>query len=105
MNEVPMDGLPDTSQGGASFAVPDLIIAKGWADYHGLRFSIELDRKIDGIMHEEVLCFELPRFRRWELWRSGYAVIARPDSRVLIRFDSLPEALEGLGLEAMILSA
>lgn len=90
---------------GRSFEVPDLLIAQAWAEYHGLTFTIELDRMIDGVLCEEVLCFAIPRFRSWTAWRSGSDVVAFPDSGLPMRFASLPDALEGLGLQEMILSA
>ena len=95
----------ESPRSGCSFELPDLLIAQAWAEYHGLSFSIELDRMIDGVVCEEVLCFAIPRFRSWTVWRSGADVIAFPDSGLTIRFASLPDALEGLGLEQMILSA
>ncbi len=100
-----MDDLSIRPEIGLSFELPHLIIARAWADYHGLSFTIELDRLICGTMCDEVLCFSLPRFRYWTLWRSGDRVVAQPDSGPALSFPSLPEALEGLGLEEMILSA
>jgi hypothetical protein len=100
-----MGNQSESSHSGRCFAVPDLLIAQAWAEYHGLTLTIELDRVIDGVLCEEVLCFAIPRFRSWTMWRRAADVVAFPDSGLPIRFASLPDALEGLGLEEMILSA
>jgi len=100
-----MHATSDTPESGESFAVPDLMIAQAWAEYHGLRFVVELDRLVDGRAYEEVLCFSLAHFRHWTVWRSGEEIVALPDAGSLSRFPTLSEALEGLGLEELILSA
>jgi hypothetical protein len=102
--EVQMRDQSESTRTGRSFELPHLLIAQAWAEYHGLSLTIELDRVIDGVACEEVLCFAIPRFRSWTMWHSGADVIALPDSGLPVRFASLPDALEGLGLEEIILS-
>ena len=100
-----MRDLPESPENGRSFAVPDLIIAKAWADYHSLIFTVELDRTIGNATCEEVLSVTLPRFRRWTIWRKENEVVVATAGAPPRRFPSLPEALEGLGLDEIILSA
>lgn len=90
---------------GRSFSIPDLMIASGWASYHGLDFTVDLDRKLAGAVCEEVLRFSIPRYRDWIVWRWGTKVLAQAENGPIERFASLPEALDGLGLSEMILSA
>ena len=92
-------------QAGRSFSIPDLMIARAWASYHGLDFVVDLDRKLAGALCEEVLRFSIPRYREWMVWCWGSQVLAQASNGPIERFTSMSEALEGLKLNEMILSA
>lgn len=95
----------ESGQPGRSFSIPDLMIARAWASYHGLDFIVDLDRKLAGAVCEEVLRFSIPRYREWMVWRWGTNVLAQATHGPIERFATLAEALEGLRLNEMILSA
>ncbi|MBN8928140.1 MAG: hypothetical protein BGO51_22525 [Rhodospirillales bacterium 69-11] len=83
---------------GLAFDLPDLFMAQGWAEFHGLRLVVELDGCTDGEEYEEVLAFYPPNsaFRRWMMWRSAKGIVVQPMMGRTRRFDSVAEALEHL---------
>jgi hypothetical protein len=80
---------------GFSFDVPDLLLLQGWADYHDLRMTIELDICADGDEYEESLgLYDANRaFRRWMIWRSIDAIVVQPAMGRAMQFDCMGEAL------------
>lgn len=92
-----------TPRPGDAFSIPDLMIARAWAEYHDLDLRVELDRTIDGVEPEEVLAFYRPGgcFPRWTMWHSERSVVVMPDFGPARRFSSLPDALEGVGVGVM----
>ena len=83
---------------GLSFDVPDLVLARAWADFHELRMEMELDCSAEGDEYEEMIgLFErLTGFRRWSVWRSCDGIVAQPMVGRPMMFDSVAEALETL---------
>lgn len=81
---------------GLSFNVPDLLMAQGWADFHDLRMSIDLDVCADGDEYEELLgLYERRRaFRRWMIWRSCDSIVVQPTMGRKILFDCMADALD-----------
>lgn len=88
---------------GDAFSIPDLMIARAWAEFHELELRIELDCAIDGFEAEEALAFYKSggSFPRWTMWHSHQSVVVMPDFGPAQTFASLPEALEGVGVEVM----
>ena len=83
---------------GLSFDVPDLLMLRGWADFHDLRLAIELDVCADGDEYEELLgLYDRDRaFRRWMIWRSCDGIVVQPAMGHSMLFDYMGDALEVL---------
>jgi hypothetical protein len=83
---------------GLSFEVPDLLMLRGWAEFHDLRMAIELDVSVDGDEYEELLgLYEKDRaFRRWMIWRSCEGIVVQPAMGRPMRFDFMGDALDML---------
>jgi hypothetical protein len=83
---------------GLSFTVPELMIMSAWAEYHGLRMSIELDTCVEGAVYEEVVAFYAPGMplRRWTLWRTADAIVAEALHGAPLRSDCVGVILEML---------
>jgi hypothetical protein len=98
VKEVPMQ-LPRVSvkvPTGLSFEVPDLVMLKGWSEYHELRMAIELDVCADGDEYEELLGLyeQTSAFRRWMIWRSCDGIVVQPTMGRTMLFDCMADALE-----------
>ncbi|HJS85188.1 MAG TPA: hypothetical protein VJ779_06980 [Acetobacteraceae bacterium] len=65
---------------GIAFSVPELLILRGWAEYHAIRVVVELDHCVDGAEYEEVIALYPAgsSLRQWTLWRSREAVVVEP---------------------------
>lgn len=83
---------------GLAFDLPDLLMAQAWAEFHGLRMVIELDRHADGHACEEILAFYPPRAAacRWTMWRAASGVVAQAILGRRQPFAAVAEALEQL---------
>ncbi len=83
---------------GLSFDVPDLLMLRGWTDYHGLRLLIELDVCAEDEEYEEFLGLYEPTcaFRRWMMWRSCDGIVVQPAMGRMMLFDRMAEVLEAL---------
>lgn len=91
--------LPRTSvkvPTGLSFEIPDLLMLRGWADFHELRMAIELDVCAEGDEYEELLGLydRTCAFRRWMLWRSCEGIIVQPAMGRTMLFDRMADVLE-----------
>jgi hypothetical protein len=91
--------LPRTSvkvPTGLSFDVPDLLMLRGWADFHDLRMAIDLDVCAEGDEYEELLgLYDKDRaFRRWMIWRSCDGIVVQPAMGRTMLFDFMADALE-----------
>jgi hypothetical protein len=87
-----------TAPNGLSFEIADLVLLQGWADFHGLQMTVELDHCVEGDEYEEVIGFYTQdnRLRRWILWRSATAIVVQPLIGRSIRFGSVADAIETL---------
>jgi hypothetical protein len=83
---------------GLSFAIPDLLMLQGWADFHDLRLAIDLDVCADGDEYEELLgIYDRDRaFCRWMIWRSCDGIVVQPTMGRQMLFDFMGDALEFL---------
>ena len=89
---------------GLAFEIGDLVLLKGWADFHGLQMVVELDHWVEGDEYEEVIAFyaNKNRLRRWILVAFGRgsrcAAADRPQSPLRLRggCDREPGSREGL---------
>jgi hypothetical protein len=81
---------------GLSFEIPDLLMIRGWADFHELRMAIELDVCTDGDEYEELLgLYDKDRvFRRWMFWRSRDGIVVQPMMGRRMLFDRMADALD-----------
>jgi hypothetical protein len=88
--------MPPKIPTGLSFDIPDLLMLRGWADFHELRMAIELDVCADGDEYEELLgLYDKDRaFRRWMIWRSGDGIVVQPAMGRPMLFDFMGDALE-----------
>lgn len=83
---------------GFSFDIPDLLMLRGWADFHDLRMAIDLDVCADGDEYEELLgLYDKGRtLRRWMIWRSCEGIVVQPAMGRPMLFDFMGDALEML---------
>lgn len=83
---------------GLSFDVPDLLMLRGWAEFHDLRMAIDLDVCADGDEYEELLgLYDKDRaFRRWMIWRSCEGIVVQPAMGRPMVFDFMGDALDML---------
>jgi hypothetical protein len=83
---------------GLAFEIGDLVLLKGWADFHGLQMVVELDHWVEGDEYEEVIAFyaNKNRLRRWILWRSAEEVVVQPLIGRSLRFACVADAIESL---------
>ncbi len=87
------------SASGLAFSVPDLLLARAWAEFHDLSIVVELDRRVDGRLCDEVLAFysQDRRQRRWLMWRLWDGIMVEHDAdRSTRSFASVVDALEAL---------
>ena len=87
-----------TAPTGLAFEISDLVLLQGWADFHGMQMTVELDHCVEGDEYEEVVAFYTPdnRLRRWILWRSVTDVVVQPLIGRSIHFGSVADAIETL---------
>ena len=83
---------------GLAFEIPDLMLLKGWADFHNVQMVVELDHCVEGDEYEEVVALygRDSKLRRWILWRSAQAIVVQPLIGRSCRFATVPEALESI---------
>ena len=83
---------------GLSFDIADLILIKGWTEYHDIRMVVELDHSVEGEEYEEVVALYTNdrMLRRWILWRSACDVVVQPLLGRPRHFDCVADALESL---------
>ena len=83
---------------GLAFEIADLMLLQGWADFHYVQMTVELDHCVEGDEYEEVIAFYAKdsQLRRWILWRSSGEIIVQPLIGRSCRFVSVADALESL---------
>jgi hypothetical protein len=83
---------------GLSFDVPDLLMVRGWSDFHDFRMAIDLDVCVEADEYEELLgIYESTcAFRRWMIWRSCDGIVVQPTMRHTMIFDTMADVLETL---------
>lgn len=83
---------------GLSFDIPDLLMVRGWAEFHSIRMTIDLDVCTDDDEYEEMIgLYDSSHvFRRWMLWRSREGIVVQPGVGRRMLFDAMGDALEFL---------
>jgi hypothetical protein len=83
---------------GLAFEIADLMLLQGWADFHDVQMTVELDHCVEGDEYEEVIAFYAKdsQLRRWILWRSSGEIIVQRLIGRSCRFVSVADALESL---------
>jgi hypothetical protein len=83
---------------GLAFEIADLMLLQGWADFHDVQMTVELDHCVEGDEYDEVIAFYAKdsQLRRWILWRSSGEIIVQPLIGRSRRFVSVADALESL---------
>jgi hypothetical protein len=83
---------------GLSFEIPDLLMLRGWAEYHDLRMAIDLDVCVDADEYEELLGLydRSCAFRRWMIWRSCDGIEVQPAMGRRMLFDRMADVLDVL---------
>ena len=83
---------------GLAFEIADLMLLQGWANFHEVQMTVELDHCVEGDEYEEVVAFYAKdsRLRRWILWRSGGEIVVQPLIGRSCRFSRVVDALESL---------
>ena len=81
---------------GIAFDISDLLLLRGWSEFHSLRLAIELDVCAEGEEYEELLALyeQNCAFRRWMLWRSCDGIIVQPANGRTMLFDAMADVLE-----------
>jgi hypothetical protein len=87
-----------TAPTGFSFELADLVLLQGWADFHGMQLTVELDHCVEGDEYEEVVALYTAdnRLRRWILWRSANGIVVQPLIGRSIHFGCVADAIEAL---------
>jgi hypothetical protein len=85
---------------GVAFEIADLILVKGWADFHNFRMVVRLDHGAAGEEYEEVIAFHtgMDSPCQFIVWRSPKAVFVQPLLGRKRRFGSVAAALGSLAL-------
>lgn len=86
---------------GVSFTVAELRLIRAWAEFHDLRFALELDHSFGNETYEEVLSFYRKGSAccRCILWRTPAEVVVQPILGRASRFASVADALESFGTD------
>ena len=86
---------------GLSFSVPELILARIWAQANALGIEIRLDHGSDTDEFEEVLALRARNDARclWIMWRDETAVFVQPVIGCSHRHASVAEAFEALNTQ------
>jgi hypothetical protein len=92
---------PDTCPNppmGLAFEIPDLMLLQGWADFHDIQMTVELDHCVEGEEYEEVIAFYAreSQLRRWIIWRAADGIVVQPLIGRSRRFGTVADALETL---------
>ena len=87
-----------TTPTGLAFEIADLMLLRGWADFHEMQMVVELDHCVEGEEYEEVVAFyaQDSQLRRWILWRATGEIVVQPLIGRGCRFGSVADALESL---------
>jgi hypothetical protein len=87
-----------TSPTGLAFEIADLMLLQGWADFHEIQMTVELDHCVEGEEYEEVVAFYArdSQLRRWIIWRAADCIVVQPLIGRGARFSTVAEALESL---------
>lgn len=78
---------------GLAFDIPDLMMMRGWADYHNLPLTLSLDTVIDGAEYEEYVIIGDGQ-RCWHLWRLADGIAVRSAGSKAVLFAEMPDALD-----------
>lgn len=83
---------------GLAFEIADLMLLQGWADFHDIQMTVELDHCVEGEEYEEVVAFYAreSQLRRWILWRAANGIVVQPLIGRSRRFGTVADALETL---------
>ncbi len=83
---------------GLAFEIPELMLLQGWADFHDIQMTVELDHCVEGDEYEEVVAFYArdSQLRRWILWRAANGIVVQPLIGRSCRFGTVADALESL---------
>jgi hypothetical protein len=92
---------PQNTPTGIAFEIADLLLLRGWGDYHDMQMVVELDHFVEGEEYEEVVAFYArdSRLRRWIIWRAperADTIVVQPLIGRSARFATVAEALERL---------
>ncbi|HVY16390.1 MAG TPA: hypothetical protein VHB27_14285 [Rhodopila sp.] len=81
---------------GLSFEVPDLLMVGAWAEFHGLKMTIDLDIHTGTEEYEEIVNIIAPgtRHNRWMIWRSAEGIVVQPRMGRPMLFDVMTDALD-----------
>ena len=95
---MPRPQLSSSAPTGLAFEIADLMLLQGWADFHDVQMTVELDHCVEGDEYEEVVAFYArdSQLRRWILWRSAGEIVVQPLIGRSSRFNSVADALETL---------
>ena len=83
---------------GLAFEIADLMLLQGWAEFHEIQMTVELDHSVEGEEYEEVVAFYArdSQLRRWIMWRTAHGIVVQPLIGRGCRFNTVADALETL---------
>jgi hypothetical protein len=83
---------------GLAFEIADLMLLQGWADFHDIHMTVELDHCVEGEEYEEVVAFYAhdSQLRRWIIWRAADGIVVQPLIGRGCRFGTVADALDSL---------
>lgn len=84
-------------QTGSAFCRSDLLLMRGWSEFHGLTMSIDLPNEIaDASCEDAVRLTGHDGSAPWLLWREQDGIALRPEGRSANCFASVSDALQAV---------
>jgi len=86
-----------TQQTGAAFSTTDLLLLRGWSEFHGLSMGIDLARRVDDVHCDEVVLLAArDGSGRWALWCDRHGIVLQPQHRAAHSFATVHEAMAAI---------
>lgn len=85
---------PIDQQAGAAFNTADLMLLRGWSEFHGLTMQMDLAGNMPGVPYDEaILLTGRNDAREWLLWRDQDSVALTRPGRIATSHTSVSDAL------------
>jgi len=88
---------PADRQTGSAFCTSDLLLLRGWSEFHALTMSIDLRHETAGIPCDEAIRLTASDGSgAWLLWREQAGIALRPEGRSARCFARVADALQAV---------